>query len=522
MKKPEDCILVIFGASGDLAARKLVPALFELCRHDLLPDRLLVLGVGRTQFSDEAFREKMVQAIRSHSRPTAADAECLKRFTRMLFYQPLATTEPASYQRLRDRLTALEQQYQVRDRCIYYLATPPQLYPTIVEGLAAHGLAAETALCPFRRVVIEKPFGHDLDSARELDQILHRYFDESQILRIDHYLGKETVQNILVFRFSNGIFEPLWNRHYVHDVQILAAEDIGIENRGAYYDQAGALRDMFQNHLLQVLAFFAMEPPASFDATSVRNETVKVFDSLRPITREMVGQEVVRGQYTSGVVAGEEVVGYRDEPGVGAGSTTETYVAARVFIDNWRWGGVPFFVRTGKRMAARVTEVVVNFRDTPHHLFGQFCKLGAGRNQLVLRIQPDEGIALRFAMKVPGTSFDVRDVAMDFRYADLGAGYIPGPYERLLLDAMQGDATLYIRSDAVEACWEFVDPILQAWATDPTIPLYYYPAGSWGPAEADSLLVRYGAEWRNPCPALTDMAECERAGAEDEETAGGS
>lgn len=450
----------------------------------------------------------MVRAIETHSHPTGADAECLKRFARLLFYQQVATTEPADYWRLKNRLVALEQAYGVRGRCVYYLATPPQSFQQIVAGLAAHGLAAETPEYPFRRVVVEKPFGHDLASARELDAALHSAFEETQILRIDHYLGKETVLNTLVFRFSNGIFEPLWNRHYVHDVQILAAEDIGIEGRGAYYDKAGALRDMFQNHLLQVLAFFAMEPPAVFDATAVRNETVKVLQSLRPISVDAVRREVVRGQYTAGVVAGRPVAGYRDEPAVDPASRTETYVAARVFVDNWRWSGVPFFVRTGKRLAARVTEIVVNFRDTPHHLFGQFCRLGAGRNQLVIRIQPDEGIALRFAMKVPGTSFDVREVAMDFRYADLQEGYIPGAYERLLLDALTGDATLFIRSDAVEACWEFVDPILEAWASDPSVPLYSYAPGSWGPAEADALLARYGAEWRNPCPALDGLRQC--------------
>jgi glucose-6-phosphate 1-dehydrogenase len=498
MRRPEDCLLVIFGASGDLTARKLVPALYDLCRTGLLPERFAVVGVGRTALSDDAFRERMVEAIRRSGGGGTDEAGCLGRFLAGLFYQQLDTADPGDYGRLRDRLLALDAQVGTGGNFIYYLATPPAIYEVAALGLADQGLAREADGGGCRRIIVEKPFGHDLESARSLNRVLQGFFAERQIYRIDHYLGKETVQNLLVFRFSNGIFEPLWNRNHVHDVQILAAEDMGVEGRGSYYDSAGALRDMFQNHLLQLLGIVAMEPPATMDATALRNETLKVFQALRPIAGSEVARNVVRGQYAAGMMGRRAVAAYRDERGVAPDSATETFVALRLFVDNWRWGGVPFFVRTGKRLAARVTEVVINFRETPHCLFGQACRVGAGHNQLVLRIQPDEGMSLRFAMKVPGAGFDVRDVAMDFRYAALAEAHVPGPYERLLLDCMLGDATLYARSDAVEACWAFTDPIVEAWAGREAAPPFPYAAGTWGPAEADALLAPHEAEWRQP------------------------
>jgi len=510
MRKPDNCLLVIFGASGDLTHRKLLPALFDLCRQDLLPERFAVLGVSRTQLTDQAFRERMADGVKAHAQLSSDDAGPLDRLAGTLYYQPVDTADPGDYGRVRTRLAELDRELGTGGNYVYYLATPPSLYETVADGLGAQGLTREEEGAGWRRIIVEKPFGTSLATAQSLNAKLQEWFAERQIYRIDHYLGKETVQNVLVFRFSNGIFEPLWNRNYVHDVQVTAAEDVGVGSRGRYYEGAGALRDMFQNHLLQVLAMVAMEPPSSFDATSVRNETMKVLQALRPLAPQDVAEAVVRGQYVAGQVGDERLPGYREEPDVDPQSMTETYVAMRLYVDNWRWGGVPFLLRTGKRLPMRATEVVLNFRETPHCLFAEACGVAGMVNQLVVRIQPDEGIMLRFGMKLPGAGLQVRQVEMDFHYSELSGTYLPSAYERLLLDCMLGDATLYTRGDAGEACWAFVEPVLQAWQSDESIKLYGYPAGSWGPREAEELAGRHETQWRYPCRSLAKGGEyCE-------------
>ena len=513
------CTMVIFGASGDLTARKLIPGLYELYGRGLLPERFAVLGSGRTAMGDEQFRARMAAALADNTvERSRADRD---RFLGALYYQQLDPAAAAAYGELGERLSAVASEAGTGGNVLYYLATPPSSFEPIAGGLAAAGLAEERGGA-WRRLIVEKPFGYDLQSARALNERLHSWFGERQIYRIDHYLGKETVQNVLVLRFANEVWEPLWTRATIDRVEITAAEQVGVEGRGGYYDGSGALRDMFQNHLLQVVGMIAMEPPAHFRPSAVRNETVKVFDSLRPIEPSRVAEDVVRAQYTGSLTTGGAMAGYREEPGVPAGSSTETYVALRFHIDNRRWAGVPFLVRTGKRLPARVTEVVIHFKQVPHHLFGMppadltsgaphFGAAGhavsaaaAEASKLIIRIQPDEAIQLRCNVKLPGAGFDVQQVGMDFRYADLADTYLPDAYERLLLDGITGDATLYARADAIESCWEFVQPVLQAWRDQPAIPLHGYPAGSWGPAAAASLFRRPGYGWRTPAPSLVD------------------
>jgi glucose-6-phosphate 1-dehydrogenase len=507
MRKPANCVLVIFGASGDLTHRKLMPALYNLYRRELMPDQFAVVGTGRTKLSDDDFRANMAKAINAHS---DADCDLVDRFLDSVFYQPVDTTTPDDFHRLKARLTSIDKTWNTEGNYLYYLSTPPSLFTNIVENLGGCGLQVENDATGWSRLIVEKPFGTDLTSARALNRDLQRVFNESQIYRIDHYLGKETVQNLLVFRFGNGIFEPLWNRNYIDRIEVTAAESIGVGSRGGYYDQAGALRDMVQNHLLQVVGMIAMEPPSSFEADAVRNETLKVFDSIRPLDADEVAAHVVRGQYTVANVAGEQQPGYRDEEKVAAESKTETYAAVKLHIDNWRWGGVPFYIRSGKRLPTRVTEAVIHFKQAPHHLFGQPSERCVEDNQLVLRIQPDEGILVKFNMKLPGSGFQTKAVNMDFHYSDLSHVYVPEAYERLLLDCMLGDATLYARGDAVEACWEFVQPILDAWKSNPNIKVFGYPGGTWGPREATALYDRPGDDWRYPCKNLTDDGEyCE-------------
>ncbi|MGD8239706.1 MAG: glucose-6-phosphate dehydrogenase [Armatimonadota bacterium] len=506
----EDCIVVIFGASGDLTKRKLLPALSALYRQDLLPERFAVLGVSRSQMSGETFRARVAESVEQYSRDDAIDAEKLREFAQRVHYEPVDTSSAEGYGQLKARLAALDAEYRTGGNCMYYLAMPPRLYEPTAAHLGHSGLNAQGDGTGWKRIVIEKPFGHDLESARALNGDLLKVFHEDQIYRIDHYLGKETVQNVLVFRFSNGIFEPLWNRNYVRYVEITSAEHIGMEGRGAYYDRAGVVRDMVQNHLLQIVGLMAMEPPSSFDADAIRNESLKVFQSLRPLTERQIAENVVRGQYMPSTVRGESLAGYRDEEGVAPDSRTETFVALRFHIDNWRWGGTPFLLRAGKRLPTRVTEVVIHFKPTPHRLLGPETGFPQGRNQLIIRIQPDEGILLRFGMKLPGAGFEVKDVAMDFHYSDLSDTHISEPYERLLLDCMLGDATLYARNDVVEACWAFVDPILEAWEAKPDAKLYGYPAGTWGPKEADALVRGHADQWRHPCKNLAqDGQYCE-------------
>ena len=501
MEKPNSCILVIFGASGDLTNRKLIPALYDLQIQKLLPDNFGILGIGRTPLSDDSFRAKMEDALFHAQLAKNATADDKNSFINKIFYTAIDTASVDDYGKLAARLESLNTQLKTEGNYIYYLATPPSLYKTVAQNLAAFNLHKSQGEHGCRRIIIEKPFGYDLKTAVELNQFIHTIFNENQIYRIDHYLGKETVQNLLVTRFSNGIFEPLWNRNFIHHVEITSSESIGVESRGGYYDNAGALRDMVQNHLLQICSLVAMEPPAVIEADAIRNETLKVLQSIRPIAKEDVDKFVIRGQYTASHVRGDALSGYREEPGVDPNSRTETFVALKFFIDNWRWSGVPFYIRSGKRLPTRVTEIVINFRTTPHALFHS--PEGSMRNQLIIRIQPDEGILLKFGMKVPGAGFDVENVNMDFHYSDLSGVHLPEAYERLLLDSMLGDATLYSRGDAVEACWKFITPILEAWSENPDLKVYGYPAGSWGPENADSLIDGLWG-WRYPCKNLSD------------------
>lgn len=510
INSPPSCMLVIFGASGDLTKRKLIPALYDLFRRKILPQNFAVMGVSRTNYSDQTFRQEMEKDLKEFARNTSIDRKTLSRFIKRIYYQSIDTKDAAQYEQLKLRLQQIDKERKIHGNYIFYLATPPSMYEVIASSLAAQGLHKQSKNIGWKRIIVEKPFGYDLESAVQLNKKLQKFFKEEQIYRIDHYLGKETVQNTLAFRFANGIFEPLWNRNYIQHVEVTAVEEIGVENRGGYYDQSGALRDMVQNHLLQIVGLIAMESPPLYDAESVRNETVKVFESLRPIKPEQVPQQVVRGQYVASTIKGKHIPGYREEANVAADSRTETYVAMKFFIDNWRWGGVPFFIRTGKRMPTRVTEIVIHFKKTPHQIFrSQYTSYSAG-NQLIIRIQPDEGILLKFGMKKPGAGFDIREVNMDFHYSDLADVYLPDAYERLLLDCMLGDATLYARSDAVEACWKFVTPILHAWQKNPHLILYGYPAGTWGPPEARSLFDDPEENWRYPCKNLTHDGEyCE-------------
>jgi len=500
MIKTENQILVIFGASGDLARRKLLPALYKLREEKYLPENFAILGIGRTKYDDMSFRSYIKEALKEFAREYSESSG----FEELLHYHSMDPSKKEDYPGLASILGDIRRETGLPERYIFYLATPPSLYDVVPAHLKEQGLL-DQADGNFKRVIIEKPFGLDLESARLLNKNLLKVMTEDQIYRIDHYLGKETVQNILVTRFSNGIFEPLWNRNFIDHVEITSAENIGVGGRGGYYDKSGALRDMLQNHLLQLVALVAMEPPAVISSNMIRNEMLKVFQSIRKLDYETLEKCVIRGQYVSSTVKGESIPGYREEGDVPESSRTETFVAVKLFIDNWRWGGVPFYIRTGKRLPTKVTEIVIHFKPSPHTLFcigDEGYKKG---NQLVIRIQPDEGILLKFGMKVQGAGYNVQNVNMDFHYSDLSNADIPEAYERLLLDCMQGDSTLYARGDAVEEAWRFVDPILRKWKEDPNFPLSGYPAGTWGPESADQLIE--GGEdltWRYPCKNLAD------------------
>ena len=486
MQTDNNCI-VIFGASGDLTHRKLIPALYNLYKIGRLSENFSVLGVARSDLNDETFREKMRETL-IHNEETTP--ETLDAFCSHLYYQAVNTSDAQDYGKLVPRLDDLHDKYKTCGNTLYYMSTPPSLYGLIPECLAAHGLNTEEY--GWKRIIVEKPFGYDEKTAQALDVQIHRFFEEHQIYRIDHYLGKETVQNLLVLRFSNGWFEPLWNRNFIDYVEITGAESIGVEERGGYYDGSGAMRDMFQNHLLQVLAMVAMEPPAIINANSMRDEVAKVMHSLRPLTAEDMEHNLVLGQYTAAEINGKMENGYLEEKGVPADSRTETYIALRCEIENWRWAGVPFYVRTGKRLPARVTEIVIHFKTTPHPVFSQ----NAPENKLIIRIQPDEAISMRFGLKKPGAGFEAKEVSMDFRYADLAGAQVLTAYERLLLDAMKGEATLFARTDAVHAAWKFVQPILDYKANGGRI--HEYEAGTWGPVAADKLIAKQGKLWRKP------------------------
>jgi len=501
MENPKRLLLVIFGASGDLASRKLMPALFSLKSQKLLPDKYAILGIGRSRITTEEFRKKMNTAIVSFSEDKDPDKNHVTAFTEDIYYLPIEDYGRDMTRHVSEFLQGIDNKYGIGGNYIFYMATPPNLYENIAVNLSKSGLCDQRE--GFRRIIIEKPFGYDLESGRKLNRTLHELVAEEQIFRIDHYLGKETVQNLLVTRFANGMFEPLWNRNYINRIEITSAESIGVEERGGYYDSSGALRDMIQNHLLQMVGLTAMEPPSSLDADAIRNEVLKVFQSLQPISEEDVPNQVIRGQYTGSLIRGDCVTGYRYEKGVAVNSRTETYVAIKFYINNWRWGGVPFYIRTGKRLPTRVTEIVIHFKPTPHHLFQRESgKLSA--NQLIIRIQPDEGILLKFDMKEPGAGFNVKNVNMDFHYKDLANIRVPSAYERLLYDVMLGDSTLFSRDDEVETAWKFLEPIQRAWANNPEIKVYGYPAGTWGPEQSNDLIEGETLTWRYPCKNLAD------------------
>lgn len=508
-KVPDPCIMVIFGASGDLTKRMLVPSLFKLYKEKLVPENFTVVGYSRKEFTDEKFRELMKEADEEFDKDKDFSEDAWNKFEKNIFYIQADFSDIASYDELKERLNSLDKERNIKGNRLLYMAVPPDALPEIIENIGKSGLNEEGD-DSWTRIILEKPFGYDLESAVELNKLVSKYFEEDQIYRIDHYLGKESVQNILVTRFANGIFEPLWNRNYVSYVEITSAESIGIENRGGYYDKSGALRDMVQNHLMHLLSYVAMEPPATFDSNSIRDESLKVFESLRQIKADDVESTVIRGQYTESMVKGEKLNGYREEEGVAPDSRTETYIAMKFYIDNWRWGGVPFYIRAGKRLPTRVTEVVIHFKPTPYHLFKSEKDIAQSYNMLVIRIQPDEGILIKFAMKVPGTEFKVQNVNMDFHYKDLLNINLPSAYEKLLLDCMLGDSTLFIRADSVIACWKFVQPILEAWKKHHVIKVFGYPAGTWGPECADDLITGKDFAWRYPCKNLAnDGTYCE-------------
>jgi len=491
----EPCTVIIFGASGDLTKRKLVPALYRLTQQRLLPAEFAILGFARSEMSHEEFREKMKDAIVTYSEAKRVDDQVWESFANGLYYLAGDVNNPDAYQQISKLLDQIDSERGTAGNRVFYLSTSPSLYAEAIQQLGNANLAKPKGK-GWTRIIIEKPFGHDLASARELNIEVAKVFDEEQVYRIDHYLGKETVQNLMVFRFANGIFEPVWNRRYVDHVQITNAESIGVEGRGGYYDTAGVLRDMIQNHVFQVTSLIAMEPPISLSANAVRDEKIKAMQAVRPIPPDRVAEFVVRGQYAAGASAGKPVPGYREEKDVKPNSQTDTFAALKLYFDNWRWADVPFYLRSGKRMPKRVTEIAIHFRKAPLQLF-KSVQQEIEPNVLVIRVQPDEGITLRIGAKVPGQATRIRWVNMDFRYGASFGVTSPEAYERLLLDCILGDSTLYARRDMTERGWEIVMPVLEAWQNSrEEIPKY--EAGTWGPSESDTLIERDGREWRRP------------------------
>jgi glucose-6-phosphate 1-dehydrogenase len=504
--------MVILGAHGDLTKRKLLPALYALYIDGLLPRTFAVVGMSRTVIQDDAFRASMKEAIQKYSPDLKFEEETWNRFASCLYYRPSNFTEEGSFDELAKFLEELKDKHGTCGNHVFYMSTPPSLYEPIITQLAKSNLVSKKNVAdkPWQRVIVEKPFGHDLASSLALDDHIHKVLSEHQVYRIDHYLGKETVQNIMVLRFANGIFEPLWNRQHVDHVQITIAETLGVEERGPYYEESGCLRDMIQNHMLQLVSLVAMEPPSSLEPEASRDEKAKVLKALRPILPEDVDRSAVRGQYAEGYINGAKVPGYRQEQRVAPDSATETYAALKLTVDNWRWAGVPFYVRSGKRLAKSLTEIAIHFKRAPHSLFYGLTGLKAGQkgdddqlspNVLVLKIQPDEGISLKFATKQPGATTQIRWLNMDFNYGTAFGVRSPSAYERLIHDCLLGDASLFARTDSVETSWRFIQPLLDNWdlarekkGPQPRFP--NYAAGSWGPAEADELIASTGHSWR--------------------------
>ena len=491
------CTVVIFGAAGDLTKRKLLPALYNLRAHGLLAGECAIVGVTRKVKTHEAFRDEQSQDIRQFATGTVDDA-VWAGLRDALYYQAGEFTDPATYTQLAALLAEVAARHRTGGHVLFYLAVPPGFFGEIVRRLGEAGLVRTEPSGPWRRVVVEKPFGRDLASARALNTELAAWLREDQIYRIDHYLGKETVQNLLVFRFANGLFEPIWDRRYIDHVQLTVAETVGVEDRGNYYETAGVLRDVIQNHMFQLLALVAMEPPISFEADAVRDEKVKVLHAIRPMTSAEVLERAVRGQYGAGAAGGHAAVGYRQEPKVTPGSMTETFAAMKLYVENWRWAGVPFYLRSGKRLARRDTEIVIQFRRPPLWLFEQASIDTIEPNRLIMHIQPDEGIEVQIKAKRPGTTVRLDTVKLDFSYKDFGETSAATGYERLLYDAMTGDTTLFHRTDMVEAAWKIATPILEAWAATPPADFPNYAAWSWGPAAADWLVLPDGRRWVNP------------------------
>ncbi len=503
-EKSSPCLIVIFGASGDLTKRKLIPSLYDLFQSKQLAGQFAVLGVSRTEMSDDDFRAHLHEWASKGAHHF--DDATWRQFSQHVHYHAADSTQSAHFPDLKKRIAALSQQHKTGDSVLYYLSMSPQLYEPTIENIGAHGMVTEgkswcsidPKAASWQRIIVEKPFGHDPESAGHLNRVLGRVFEEESIYRIDHYLGKETVQNLLVFRFANAIFEPVWNSNYIDHVQVTAAETVGVEGRGGYYDSAagGAMRDMIQSHLLQLMAVVAMEPPVSMQADDIRLEKAKVLKATRSGRGDAIRSSAIRGQYGQGSLGGKALPAYREEPGVAAESQNDTYAALKVHIDTWRWGGVPFYLRSGKRMARKVTEIVVYFKHTPHCLFRE--QTGAMKpNQIVINVQPDEGIRLRFEGKVPGSRMTLKEVVMDFDYVKQFKAQPPEAYATLLLDAMRGDQTLFKHRDEIESCWRIVQPILDYWKAHPQDDLPNYASGTWGPSSSDIMMAQDGRHWHN-------------------------
>lgn len=493
-RPPQECGLIIFGASGDLAHRKLLPALYDLFYDKRLPNNFFIMGFSRRSWTDEDFRREVLSTLREKNKP---DKNKQREFVSHIYYQAGETTDTDAFMKLASTLKELEKKHKTNGNAIFYLALPPEADTETVRQLHQEGLVNQKKGGPWKRVIVEKPFGHDLPSALQLNEDLHKFLQEDQIYRIDHYLGKETVQNILMFRFANSIFEPLWNRQFIDHIQITAAETLGVEHRAGYYEHAGCLRDMFQNHVFQLLSLCAMDPPSIFTPGPYRAEKAKVLQAMRPITNGQLNKFVVRGQYGSGIIQGKKVPGYRQEDGVDPKSRTETFVAMKVFIDNWRWQDVPFYLRSGKRLPQQFTEIVVRFKSVAHSIFPAFPVESFRPNMLSFRIQPNEGISLRFEAKKPGPDSCLASLNLDFDYNNTFHIQLMGAYERLLLDCMHGDQTLFVREDMVDLSWGFITPILTQWSKGAAPKFANYAAGSWGPEQAQKLIEQDGRQWRS-------------------------